>query len=201
MVSVLLLLGVTSVASAVNTACTFQSNTDYSHGGDRVQTPAVSIVELQLRLPLILSPPLPSLKENHCMVIKYVWCGVLFVVIYVVFKGCACVRVLACACVCVRACASVCELLYLFFFLPFLLRAAFLLFCSLQHAVDLPSIADTHRFTPRPSSLRHTASHCNAMHCTTHYTTLHGSLLLKIAAIKRQQKDMPAAFSQAASAG
>lgn len=49
MVSVLLLLGVTSVASAVNTACTFQSNTDYSHGGDRVQTPAVSIVELQLR--------------------------------------------------------------------------------------------------------------------------------------------------------
>lgn len=58
MVSVLLLLGVTSVASAVNTACTFQSNTDYSHGGDRVQTPAVSIVELQLRHPLILSPPL-----------------------------------------------------------------------------------------------------------------------------------------------
>lgn len=51
MVSVLLLLGVTSVASAVNTACTFQSNTDYSHGGDRVQTPAVSIVELQLRHP------------------------------------------------------------------------------------------------------------------------------------------------------
>lgn len=93
MVSVLLLLGVTSVASAVNTACTFQSNTDYSHGGDRVQTPAVSIVELQLRHPLILSPPLPSLKENHCMVIKYVWCGVLFVVIYVVFKGGACVRV------------------------------------------------------------------------------------------------------------